>query len=166
MRATLWILRHFPASITFNNASTFAIVQMDTLSVLPTDLLYVVLLRSAIMPKGFDASASNSSDLLGDPVAASPVPFRPCGAGPHVPCPVIVRLNRLMRIPRLLEFFDRTETRTSYPNVCRILKVCHAFLSHSLSAFFQHEKHNFMSARRDNQTPACVANINLLRRVN
>jgi hypothetical protein len=112
-----------------NNFSTFAVEQMDTLSVLPTDLLYVVLLRSAIMPKGFDASgASNSSDLLGDPVAASPVPFRPCGAGPHVPCPVIVRLNRLMRIPRLLEFFDRTETRTSYPNVCRILKVYHQFL--------------------------------------
>ncbi|XP_059489121.1 cyclic nucleotide-gated cation channel subunit A [Neocloeon triangulifer] len=99
--------------------------KMDTLSVLPTDLLYMVLLRSAVMaPTTAASAASNSSDLLGDLVAGSPAPpFRPCGAGPHVPCPVIVRLNRLMRIPRLLEFFDRTETRTSYPNVCRILKV-------------------------------------------
>ncbi|CAB3367812.1 Hypothetical predicted protein [Cloeon dipterum] len=99
--------------------------KMDTVSVLPTDLLYVVLLRSAVGPSSGDAAAaSNSSDLLsGNQVAGSPTPFRPCGAGPHVPCPVIVRINRLMRIPRLLEFFDRTETRTSYPNVCRILKV-------------------------------------------
>lgn len=39
------------------------------------------------------------------------------------PCPVIVRLNRVLRVSRLMEFFDRTETRTSFPNVFRILKV-------------------------------------------
>uniref|UniRef100_T1IPJ9 Cyclic nucleotide-binding domain-containing protein n=1 Tax=Strigamia maritima TaxID=126957 RepID=T1IPJ9_STRMM len=39
------------------------------------------------------------------------------------PCPVIVRLNRVLRFPRMLEFFDRTETRTNFPNVLRILKV-------------------------------------------
>lgn len=46
-----------------------------------------------------------------------------------VPCPVIVRLNRLFRLPRMLEFFDRTETRTGYPNSFRICKVIWATLS-------------------------------------
>ncbi|KAI1885095.1 hypothetical protein AGOR_G00216660 [Albula goreensis] len=31
-----------------------------------------------------------------------------------------LRFNRLLRIPRLFEFFDRTETRTNYPNIFRI----------------------------------------------
>ncbi|KAJ8351782.1 hypothetical protein SKAU_G00232580 [Synaphobranchus kaupii] len=31
-----------------------------------------------------------------------------------------LRFNRLFRIPRLFEFFDRTETRTNYPNIFRI----------------------------------------------
>ncbi|MCL4139743.1 UNVERIFIED_CONTAM: hypothetical protein GTU68_019157 [Idotea baltica] len=35
----------------------------------------------------------------------------------HVPCPYILRLNRLFR------FFDKTETRTNFPNVFRICKV-------------------------------------------
>ncbi|XP_054275101.1 cyclic nucleotide-gated cation channel subunit A-like [Macrosteles quadrilineatus] len=47
---------------------------------------------------------------------------------PAVPCPVIVRVNRLFRIPRMLEFFDRTETRTGYPNSFRICKVVFAIL--------------------------------------
>lgn len=42
-----------------------------------------------------------------------------------VPCPVIARLNRIFRMPRMLEFFDRTETRTGYPNSFRICKVLH-----------------------------------------
>lgn len=41
----------------------------------------------------------------------------------QVPCPVLVRLNRLTKFPRMLNFFDRTETRTNFPNVFRILKV-------------------------------------------
>lgn len=41
----------------------------------------------------------------------------------RLPCPVIVRLNRLFRIPRMWEWFDRTETATSYPNAFRICKV-------------------------------------------
>ncbi|XP_019872466.1 cyclic nucleotide-gated cation channel subunit A [Aethina tumida] len=45
-----------------------------------------------------------------------------------VPCPVIVRLNRLIKIPRLLEWFERTETDTNYPNVFRICKVVLAIL--------------------------------------
>lgn len=40
-----------------------------------------------------------------------------------LPCPVVVRVNRLLRFPRMLEFFDRTETRTGYPNAFRICKV-------------------------------------------
>nr|XP_032527728.1 cyclic nucleotide-gated cation channel subunit A-like [Danaus plexippus plexippus] len=46
----------------------------------------------------------------------------------RLPCPVIVRLNRLFRLPRMWEWFDRTETATSYPNVFRICKVVLAIL--------------------------------------
>jgi len=46
----------------------------------------------------------------------------------HLPCPVIIRANRLFRLPRMLEFFDRTETKTGYPNVFRICKVVFAIL--------------------------------------
>ena len=41
----------------------------------------------------------------------------------QIPCPVIVRLNRILRFGRMAEFFDKTETRTSYPNAFRILKI-------------------------------------------
>ncbi|CAL1283125.1 unnamed protein product [Larinioides sclopetarius] len=41
----------------------------------------------------------------------------------RVPCAVIVRLNRLFRFPRMLEFFDRTETRTNFPYAFRIAKL-------------------------------------------
>lgn len=41
----------------------------------------------------------------------------------RLPCPVILRLNRLFRLPRMWEWFDRTETATSYPNAFRICKV-------------------------------------------
>ncbi|CAM1319621.1 CNGA2 (predicted) [Pycnogonum litorale] len=41
----------------------------------------------------------------------------------QVPCPVVVRLNRLMRFPRMISFFNRTETRTNFPNAFRILRV-------------------------------------------
>lgn len=40
-----------------------------------------------------------------------------------VPCIIIVRLNRLLRFHRLLEFFDRTETRTNFPYAFRIAKL-------------------------------------------
>ncbi|XP_077722839.1 cyclic nucleotide-gated channel alpha-4 isoform X1 [Canis aureus] len=40
--------------------------------------------------------------------------------GPHTPT---VRLNRFLRAPRLFEAFDRTETRTAYPNAFRITKL-------------------------------------------
>lgn len=41
----------------------------------------------------------------------------------HIPCPVILRLNRLFKIYRLAEYSDRTETRTNFPNVFRIMKL-------------------------------------------
>ncbi|XP_053624098.1 cyclic nucleotide-gated cation channel subunit A-like isoform X4 [Plodia interpunctella] len=46
----------------------------------------------------------------------------------RLPCPVIVRLNRLFRMPRMWVWFDRTETATSYPNAFRICKVVMAIL--------------------------------------
>ncbi|XP_069364767.1 cyclic nucleotide-gated cation channel subunit A-like [Maniola hyperantus] len=46
----------------------------------------------------------------------------------RLPCPVIVRLNRLVRLPRMWEWFDRTETATSFPNAFRICKVVMAIL--------------------------------------
>ncbi|XP_063634493.1 cyclic nucleotide-gated cation channel subunit A-like [Cydia splendana] len=46
----------------------------------------------------------------------------------RLPCPVIVRMNRLFRLPRMWEWFDRTETATSYPNAFRICKVVMAIL--------------------------------------
>ncbi|RVE75009.1 hypothetical protein OJAV_G00012600 [Oryzias javanicus] len=33
------------------------------------------------------------------------------------------RFNRLFRLPRLFEFFDRTETRTNFPNIFRIANL-------------------------------------------
>lgn len=49
-------------------------------------------------------------------------------AGPHcltnrVPCPIIVRLNRLLKFHRLTQFFDRTESATNFPFVFRISKL-------------------------------------------
>jgi len=38
-------------------------------------------------------------------------------------CPVIVRINRAFRLDRMIEFFERTETRTNSPNAFRILQV-------------------------------------------
>ncbi|XP_073812988.1 cyclic nucleotide-gated ion channel subunit A isoform X2 [Musca autumnalis] len=55
--------------------------------------------------------------------------WSPSKCGPTLlPCSVIVRLNRLLRVPRMWEWFDRTETATSYPNAFRICKVVLAIL--------------------------------------
>ena len=40
-----------------------------------------------------------------------------------MPCPFLVRINRVLRYRRMTEFFERTETRTSFPNAFRISKV-------------------------------------------
>lgn len=39
------------------------------------------------------------------------------------PCSIIVRLNRLLRFYRVSEYFERTETRTSFPYIFRIGKL-------------------------------------------
>ena len=41
----------------------------------------------------------------------------------QIPCNVIVRLNRIAKIERMFQFFDKTETTTSIPNAFRILKI-------------------------------------------
>ena len=41
----------------------------------------------------------------------------------NAPCAVIVRMNRLFRSPRLMEFLEQTETHTNFPNAFRITKV-------------------------------------------
>ena len=65
-------------------------VVFDVLSILPTDLAYLV-----FTTKCFES----------------------------VPCPVIVRLNRVLRFDRMVEFFEKTETRTNFPNAFRITRV-------------------------------------------
>ncbi|XP_075169120.1 cyclic nucleotide-gated ion channel subunit A [Haematobia irritans] len=63
------------------------------------------------------------------PTDISYIWWSPSKCGPSfLPCAVIVRLNRLLRLPRMLEWFDRTETATGYPNAFRICKVVLAIL--------------------------------------
>ncbi|XP_076365887.1 cyclic nucleotide-gated channel alpha-3-like isoform X1 [Tachypleus tridentatus] len=40
-----------------------------------------------------------------------------------IPCSIIVRLNRILKIYRIFELFDRSETRTSFPYAFRIGKL-------------------------------------------
>lgn len=40
-----------------------------------------------------------------------------------LPCPVLWRLNRLFRVTRMTEFFQKTESRTNFPNAFRIGRV-------------------------------------------
>ena len=48
---------------------------------------------------------------------------QPFDFGLQIPCPVVVRLNRVIHVDRLFTFFKRTETRTSSPNGFRMLKI-------------------------------------------
>ena len=41
----------------------------------------------------------------------------------QVPCPVLLRINRVLRFDRMVEFFEKTETRTNFPNAFRITRV-------------------------------------------
>ncbi len=59
--------------------------KLDVLSVLPTDLLYLV---------------------------------------PGVyPGQVIIRLNRLLKVYRMVQFFERTESRSNFPNIVRVMTL-------------------------------------------
>ncbi|XP_056299464.1 cyclic nucleotide gated channel subunit alpha 2b [Pseudoliparis swirei] len=52
-----------------------------------------------------------------DVVSILPTDLVYISTGIHTPQ---LRFNRLLRFPRMFEFFDRTETRTNYPNIFRI----------------------------------------------
>ena len=41
----------------------------------------------------------------------------------QVPCPVVLRMNRVLRVDRMFAFFKRTETRTTFPNAFRMSKI-------------------------------------------
>lgn len=74
-------------------------------------------------------SKSWKTDLLAVlPTDISYFWWAPFDCSVQVPCSVIVRLNRLFKLPRLWEWFERTETDTNYPNVFRICKVVLAIL--------------------------------------
>ncbi|XP_062998137.1 cyclic nucleotide-gated olfactory channel [Elgaria multicarinata webbii] len=55
-----------------------------------------------------------------DVLSVLPTDFAYFATGIHRP---EVRFNRLLRFSRMFEFFDRTETRTSYPNIFRICNL-------------------------------------------
>ncbi|XP_024946160.1 cyclic nucleotide-gated cation channel subunit A isoform X2 [Cephus cinctus] len=54
--------------------------------------------------------------------------WNPSSCQIKVPCPVIVRTNRLLKLSRMWQYFEKTETRTGYPNAFRICKVVLAIL--------------------------------------
>ncbi|KAL4659672.1 cyclic nucleotide-gated olfactory channel-like [Arapaima gigas] len=55
-----------------------------------------------------------------DVVSILPTDLAYIATGIHTPQ---LRFNRLLRFPRMFEFFDRTETRTNYPNIFRICNL-------------------------------------------
>ncbi|XP_063058706.1 cyclic nucleotide gated channel subunit alpha 2b [Engraulis encrasicolus] len=55
-----------------------------------------------------------------DVLSMVPTDFIYFVTGIHTPQ---LRFNRLLRFPRMFEFFDRTETRTNYPNIFRICNL-------------------------------------------
>ncbi|XP_053188279.1 cyclic nucleotide gated channel subunit alpha 2b [Scomber japonicus] len=55
-----------------------------------------------------------------DVMSILPTDLAYISTGIHTPQ---LRFNRLLRFPRMFEFFDRTETRTNYPNMFRICNL-------------------------------------------
>lgn len=55
-----------------------------------------------------------------DVMSILPTDLAYIATGIHTPQ---LRFNRLLRFPRMFEFFDRTETRTNYPNIFRICNL-------------------------------------------
>uniref|UniRef100_A0A672JKD9 Cyclic nucleotide-binding domain-containing protein n=2 Tax=Salarias fasciatus TaxID=181472 RepID=A0A672JKD9_SALFA len=55
-----------------------------------------------------------------DVLSILPTDLAYISTGIHTPQ---LRFNRLLRFPRMFEFFDRTETRTNYPNIFRICNL-------------------------------------------
>ncbi|XP_028902518.1 cyclic nucleotide-gated cation channel alpha-4 [Ornithorhynchus anatinus] len=61
-----------------------------------------------------------TAGFLWDLLSALPTDLAYLRLGPHTPA---LRTNRFLRVPRLFEAFDRTETRTAHPNAFRIAKL-------------------------------------------
>ncbi|MBN3273573.1 CNGA2 protein, partial [Polyodon spathula] len=55
-----------------------------------------------------------------DVISILPTDLAYIATGIHTPA---LRFNRLLRFPRMFEFFNRTETRTNYPNIFRICNL-------------------------------------------
>ncbi|KAF7215372.1 cyclic nucleotide gated channel alpha 4 [Nothobranchius furzeri] len=62
----------------------------------------------------------HSKHFLWDLASLLPTDFLYFAVGIEIP---LVRINRLLRIPRFSEALDRMETRTSYPNTFRLTKL-------------------------------------------
>ncbi|XP_026796455.1 cyclic nucleotide gated channel subunit alpha 2a [Pangasianodon hypophthalmus] len=94
-----------------------------------SDLVYIldtcVRLRTGFLEQGLlvkdlkklRESYINTLQFKLDLLSILPTDLAYIATGIHVP---ELRFNRLMRFSRMFEFFDRTETRTSYPNMFRI----------------------------------------------
>ena len=87
---------------------------LDVLSVLPTDLAFLYF--------GIDCHEQVIKNIEMSYLLFK-VKKQPFDFGLQIPCPVVVRLNRVIRVDRLFTFFKRTETRTSSPNGFRMLKI-------------------------------------------
>uniref|UniRef100_A0A8C6V0U8 Cyclic nucleotide gated channel subunit alpha 4 n=1 Tax=Neogobius melanostomus TaxID=47308 RepID=A0A8C6V0U8_9GOBI len=115
----------------------FTAIALDYLPVWLTldylsDLMYVmdmiITLRTGYLEQGIlvtDPSRLKkrylrSKNFLRDVVSLLPTDFLYFAFGIQTP---MLRINRLLRTPRLSEALDRMETRTSYPNTFRITKL-------------------------------------------
>ncbi|XP_072253784.1 cyclic nucleotide-gated channel alpha-4 [Leuresthes tenuis] len=97
-----------------------------------SDLMYavdmIITLHSGFMDQGILITDLThlrkrylgSKHFLWDLASLLPTDFLYFAFGIETP---LVRINRLLRIPRLNEALDRMETRTSYPNTFRITKL-------------------------------------------
>ena len=100
-------------------------LKLDILSILPTDFAYFffegkcseqVLLRHLSLFANVKRNIQTTREF--QLIQRSTVKLVT-----KVPCPVIFRLNRVARIDRMFEFFNKTESRTNFPNAFRITKV-------------------------------------------
>lgn len=90
------------------------------LRLLPTDMDTAGFLEQGLLVKDLKKLREgyiNTLQFKLDLLSILPTDLAYIATGIHVP---ELRFNRLMRFSRMFEFFDRTETRTSYPNTFRI----------------------------------------------
>ncbi|XP_048840675.1 cyclic nucleotide-gated cation channel-like isoform X1 [Brienomyrus brachyistius] len=97
-----------------------------------SDVVYIldtcVRLRTGFLEQGLlvkdlsklSKSYVNTLHFKLDVMSILPTDLAYIATGIHTPQ---LRFNRLLRFPRMFEFFDRTETRTNYPNIFRICNL-------------------------------------------